>query len=114
MRTSIVPDPRVTLRGRAVPDLGAAVHVSLLVAGDVVGDLGFESLREHPPCPLASDLIEVRRELLALDTGHVGHSLESSFREILRTEVHCYPVASGRRPLNPRLSVIPLHTLNLL
>jgi hypothetical protein len=35
------------------------VIVSFLVARDVVGDLGFESLGEHPAGALAGDLVKV-------------------------------------------------------
>jgi hypothetical protein len=53
-------------------DLGAAVLVSLLVARDVAGDLGFERLGEHPPDSLAGDLVEVGGEALVLLGAQFG------------------------------------------
>ena len=63
------------------------------------------------PGSLAGDLIEVRDEVLALDSGHFGHRAGSSVREILRREARSYPVASGHRPLDPQLPVIPLRSV---
>ena len=89
-------------RPAVADDLSTTVLIPLLVTRDVVGYLGFESLGEHPPGPLASDLIQSRAvarvRIAALNLDEVGHSAESSVGEILRTDTRCHRGVSGNRP----------------